>query len=341
LWQVVPPAVPAPNEFYQDFRAGQAPVFPLSLTGTHENAVTRPEVGGFRITVPRDEGLAARIGLEMNTRLKGDFEITSAYEILQVGQPLQKHGVAYSIFVQTDTPRNDQVELARSTMVNRGEIYNCARVTMNDAGKRTYRHEYPPAGDTRGRLRLSRRGREVTLSAAEGLNGEFKELTRYDLGTEDVILISATGFTGHAPNAVDLRILDFRVRGLTAAEGAALDPSVPAPKSERPRGWLMPAGIIGLLILLTALALWLFQSRRRRAALLRLPLGHPEPAGPLIELKPGAIAPPLSFVCSGCGKALKVKAELGGRKVRCNGCGVVVLAPAPVQAARPDDPPLV
>jgi hypothetical protein len=219
----------------------------------------------------------------MDTRLKGDFEITSSYEILQVGEPIQRHGVAFALLVQTDTPRRDVAELTRSRDAPHGDVYNCARISTDDQGQRTYHHERPSAGADRGRLQLTRRGREVTLSAAEGPAGEFKELTRYDLGTEDVIQVSATAFTGYAPNALDLRILDLRVRGLSAPESAAPGSSLAGPQSPRSRTWLFTAGLLGLLLFLTALVLWLVALRRRRGEdrsrrapePLRLPPGGP------------------------------------------------------------------
>ncbi|HJT78163.1 MAG TPA: protein kinase, partial [Gemmataceae bacterium] len=222
LLQVVSPAPPS-TEFYQDFRGGQAPAPPLYLAGPDAATLTRPEAGGFRVTLPRDRKGQERVGLEMPTRIKGDFEITAGYEILQVEQPVKgPHGVAFSLLVETDTPRHDVVELARATRGTEGEVYNCARITTGDDGKRKYQHAFPPASGEKGRLRLTRVGREVTLSAAEGEAGEFQELTRYDLGPEDVIAVSATGFTGYAPNLLDLRILDFRLRNTPSS--AAVGP---------------------------------------------------------------------------------------------------------------------
>jgi serine/threonine protein kinase len=111
---------------------------------------------------------------------------------------------------------------------------------------------------------------------------------------------------------------------------AAMDllPVAPPPKPPG-RGWLAAAGLLGLgLAFLVSLAFAV------RMSLRRLPAG-PAPSGA------GAPAAPLSFVCPGCGKKLKVKAELAGKKVKCPQCGKPAqvpeakAAPVPVSPARP------
>jgi hypothetical protein len=49
--------------------------------------------------------------------------------------------------------------------------------------------------------------------------------------------------------------------------------------------------------------------------------------------KPGARM--LAFTCSACQKTLGVKEELAGKKVKCPGCGAVVIALVPVAASGP------
>src|SRR5438093_1209674 len=43
---------------------------------------------------------------------------------------------------------------------------------------------------------------------------------------------------------------------------------------------------------------------------------------------PAAPVPPISLHCAGCGKHLKVRAALAGKKVKCPGCGQALLVPA-------------
>ena len=64
------------------------------------------------------------------------------------------------------------------------------------------------------------------------------------------------------------------------------------------------------LVLAAALGVWLYARHNRRP-------GQPPAAG----------AAAVSFACSACGKNLKARVELAGRKVKCSGCGQAVAVP--------------
>jgi RNA polymerase sigma factor (sigma-70 family) len=99
----------------------------------------------------------------------------------------------------------------------------------------------------------------------------------------------------------------------------AADEAAPPAGSKR---WLAAAVILGLLLTL-ALAVWLYMRHSRRAG------KTPAPA-PVMDKRsePAAAPAPVSFPCPGCGKLLKVRAELAGRKVKCPQCDRAVLIPA-------------
>ncbi len=68
------------------------------------------------------------------------------------------------------------------------------------------------------------------------------------------------------------------------------------------------------------LALWGLRRRKRRT--------EQSPAS--IQRDPAAADPARAFVsfpCSECGKGLKAKVELAGKKVKCSGCGKAVRVP--------------
>jgi DNA-directed RNA polymerase subunit RPC12/RpoP len=49
--------------------------------------------------------------------------------------------------------------------------------------------------------------------------------------------------------------------------------------------------------------------------------------GPDHQPEPEAVAPSVSFACAGCGKTVKARAELAGKKVKCPQCGQVIPVP--------------
>jgi hypothetical protein len=253
--------------------------------------------------------------VKLKTRVKGDFEITSAFEILQAEQPTQGHGVGFSLLVEFDSPRGDVADLVRASRVVEGEVFICTHSFAEETGKKVYHMKFPPAAGRSGRLRLTRIGREVVYWAAEGAAGEFAEMCRHDdIGTDDVVAISANAFPGHAPNFVDLRILDLRVHVLDEVEARAREAAPPEQRNEGSRLWLAAGGLVGAMICLATLTVWYVAARSRRAG----PAPSTAPAGR--EQTASAESAPVSFPCCVCGKGLRVRADLAGKQVRCPRC---------------------
>jgi serine/threonine protein kinase len=105
---------------------------------------------------------------------------------------------------------------------------------------------------------------------------------------------------------------------------------IATPPPEGDKRWLTAAGLLGLglaFVLSITFAVWL--------SLQRPAVTPPAPAAPTAPV-------PISFACSGCGKALKGKPELAGKKVKCPQCGKptavpeapTVVAPAAAPRAR-------
>src|SRR5208283_3009298 len=96
---------------YQDFRVNHTPLSPLQLAGADAADVTKAENEGFRITLTKKRKEMGRAGLQLKTPVKGDFEITSTFEILQVDDPTEGHGVGFNLYIEFDSPRHDVAEV--------------------------------------------------------------------------------------------------------------------------------------------------------------------------------------------------------------------------------------
>jgi len=155
-----------------------------------------------------------------------------------------------------------------------------------------------------GRLRLARRGAEVFSYTSEGPDGDFVLLDRVSVGEMDLDDVQLVTFTHSPPAYLDGRLRDLRIRT------GSLPAISEMPRRSGVRGWLMAAVVLGMtLALLFGLALFLRRRRSRANA----------QAGT-------AAADSLSFACS-CGKQLRARAELAGKKVKCPGCGEPVQVP--------------
>jgi hypothetical protein len=284
----------------------------------------RPEKEGLRITLPVESKHWDRVGVQLGSRVSGDVEITASYEILEIGVPIQGHGVGIELFVETDSPRQVELGLLRVSRTGEGEVY-LSSVSPLENGKRQYFVHSFEATARVGRLRITRIGSKATLSVAEGSSAELRPLCQEELGAEPLRRVRIASYLGHQPNMIDLLIKDLRVRSVPPTEAAAL---ATPPKPAR-RGWWVAGGVIALVLGATGLAGWLLVRRKRR--------NQPQP-----EITPEAVRPEgptasVSFPCPGCKKKLRAKTALAGKAVKCPECGAAAVVPS-IQVNAPPEP---
>ena len=100
-----------------------------AVIGASGLAVTKASDGGLQITLPAQRKSTDAVGLMLTARVKGNVEITAAYDILHADQPTTGHGVGFELYVTTDTPTNEGLGLLRVARVNEGEVYVSSRIT--------------------------------------------------------------------------------------------------------------------------------------------------------------------------------------------------------------------
>jgi len=297
----------APVNLYQDFRGKEVDSRHFDLMGPDAAQRMKSDAAGLRITLPAEQKKPAAVGLMARFPIKGNFEITTAYEIVQAHRPTAGFGAGFEVYLKTNTPTREAIAFYRIVRPSGDDVYACSRMTTNTEGRRVglgglNLGDFPAAGNS-GQLRITRIGAEAILSAAENPAGEFRELYRFDLGTEDVMQCWLAAHPGNAANPVDLRVHDFRVRVLDAD------------RAEPPAPW-SPVALLTLLAVLAGSGLiigGLWVHRWRARVVTNLPTAQQET--------------PHRFQCPGCGKNLKAKVELAGKKVKCPQCGTAVLVP--------------
>src|SRR5213076_1002866 len=106
-----------------DFRGSRPLPSGIRLAGAVDRAVTRAEPEGFRITLAGDKpNPVGRVGLEMHTTLRGDFEITAGYELLRVEEPTDGYGVGFELFAHTVHSPQQGLGVYRVARVNEGDV---------------------------------------------------------------------------------------------------------------------------------------------------------------------------------------------------------------------------
>lgn len=156
---------------------------------------------------------------------------------------------------------------------------------------------------------------------------------------------------GKAPGPNKISIGDVEVKDDIVSRPAAVPPpraaappaAVPfanqpaaaaAPQKQRPKGWLAASVLLGLVITFAfGIVLYVRQCRREDEALAAVVVEVVEEEPP----KPAEPPPSVSFACSDCGKALKARGALAGKKVKCPQCSKLLLVPG-IQAVQPGSP---
>lgn len=320
------------EEIYQDFRGKKPLVDELKMIGPDRKEVTKTEEEGLRITLPKTRKSNQPVGVRLKFELAGNFEITSACEILAADKPPAGGAVGAALNL---IARNDYKKFAKlgRFMLPDGDFYVAE---CRIAGKTQYKSMKTAART--GQYRLIREGSKLRFLVADEPENVFRPILEAEFTDEDLEIVRLGVNNNGSPAGVDARLLDLRIRPIEAVAKAGPDvkPAL-APKADpdakdapdanvaeaRPaRGWLAAALLVGLglavLVTLAGVIAGFILMRRRGAA------------SPDVVAKPEVAA---TFSCPGCGKKLKAKPEQAGKKVKCSGCGKAVVMPgAEIQA---------
>ncbi len=300
----------------------------LQLVGPDAEECVHFEPEGLRITLPTGHsGKRVGTGIETNFAIQGDFEITMSFEILNEPQP-ENTGLGTGVFLAVDlnTPTNHRVSLTRGAGREGKKFVTWFERSKEVAGKPQTELHYFPTQTNSGRLRLVRTGPLLSHYVAEESSSDFKLLQQHLFGAEEVMNVRLGGQTGGPESSLEARITDLHIRtgSLPANSGNS---------SAAQSGWVLIAESLGSgtsIALLSGLGLWLYVRHNRRTEG-RLPLDANPPA---IPERSTAEAPPVVFICTTCGKKLRAKAQLAGKKVKCPQCGAA--APIPGAAVTTD-----
>jgi hypothetical protein len=292
----------------------------LSLFGSGAAAVTGVGPQGLRITLPAGRGDKDDVGVETQKSLRGDFEVTLAYELIALPKVGSAWGTGAVLDVTLDTPSSPRVRLTR-TQKPKFATFGSTYYALDDDGKRISQAlQYPRANENvlTGRLRLVRTGADLACQVDEGGTG-FRTIATKEVGGADVVSVRAFATSGDQPFPVDLRFTNLDLRWDPGTRLASADQPAPAPRS---RGWLDAAAIVVTVVVLSVLGVLLLvrrsgASREQPRETSPKPNEQSEPAQPRVTVQ-----------CPGCQQPVKAKAALAGKKVRCPRCSATIEVPS-------------
>jgi len=241
-------------EIGQDFRG--APYNPALFrpTGPNASGAITSDSQGLRITLTQEHGMRPAVGLALRSGLKGDFEITMEFELIQVEQPTGGNGAGVSIWITMVSYSKEAATVARFARPGGEQIFLSHRASTEPDGKRVH-HGGPPltTAATSGKLRLTRTGEMLSYRVSEGSSEAFHELYEVEIGEDDIDMVRFAADNGGSPTLVDVRIKEVTIRSDDAGAPDILPP--------KPPDWLLWAGI-GLGVLVAGGGGYWFWSRR-------------------------------------------------------------------------------
>jgi hypothetical protein len=230
-----------------DLRAGATNARPYRLYGPDAPGLAHPDEQGLRITLPANRREPYReVGAELNIRLRGDFEIAVAYEILSVAEPIPESGAGVQLRAVLDGPVTAAITRLRKPPRPEpsklffgvgpfGETFGATRIDHGPDGKEKADVQNFRACASNGRLKMRRTGSVLEYWAADG-DGEYRSIRTKEIGTADVTAVRAFGFSGYKPVAVDVRLADLTIE----AESFPAVPPAPWPTGPVPRPAVEP-----------------------------------------------------------------------------------------------------
>ncbi|HEY1380014.1 MAG TPA: hypothetical protein VGF55_24640, partial [Gemmataceae bacterium] len=150
-----------------------------------------------------------------------------AYQVIDMAPPTSGYGKSCGIAVETPGPA-DLISVARGVQVGNGPGYVVTRGHRAD-GPIGYESTHYPSKAKAGRLVLRREKADMVCLAADGPQGELRELVRLPFTPATVSKVRLFADPGESHGSVDARFTEVQVRAVEIAGGAA--------RYEPPRPW--------------------------------------------------------------------------------------------------------
>jgi hypothetical protein len=208
---------------------------------------------GLRITMPEDHGSSLPAGLIPRLGVRGDFEITMAFEIIKVDTPTAGGGAGVSIYITQVSATQEAASIAWQVRKGGERVFLAHRATTPPGGKRTHDGKRVSTDVLWGRLALVRKGTSLSYLMAPGASEEFQQLYQTEWGNGDLDTVRFAADNGGSPTLVDVRVHSVNIRG---DFGSARRPQ---PSASR---WPLWLAISLVVILLAAGGFW-FRSRSK------------------------------------------------------------------------------
>jgi hypothetical protein len=215
-WAAPRPAADAkPRHVQRSFKDRQFDVNLFEWTGPMAQQFARREPEGLRITLPPQSGPGEQIGIKLRYLLRGDFDLETTIELLNLVPPIDPghiaatSGAGAGVYLRFDTPERDAVWLGKVIVRGPRLVFNFGHRAGTVPNRFDRDLRTAPAGMPPGqvRLRLQRRGSVLIAFTAEG-GEELRPFHKRDVSAADVSMLRIAGDPlGQKDVGVDFRLI--------------------------------------------------------------------------------------------------------------------------------------
>ncbi len=203
---------PLAQVFQVDFRQESFDVQSLALVGGHAEELVHAEPSGLRVQMPAGMGNPETVGIKPRFRVRGDFDISAEFEILQADKPTDGYGIGAQMSIETDSPTKEAATAEWTfTPGKDGVRFISTRIIGQPDGKRDYRVQSLAANRRAGTLRLVRTGTSLRASYRDEGETRDRSLPPVELGTEDVTTVRLAANTGISDHPVEIRLKSLTI----------------------------------------------------------------------------------------------------------------------------------
>ncbi|MFH1269358.1 MAG: DUF1583 domain-containing protein, partial [Planctomycetota bacterium] len=174
-----------------------------------------PELAGLRVTIPENTDGGYNT-YDSKIVVKGDFEITAAFTILDLPRPEQGFGAGQRISIEDS--RGERAAVQRLNREREGHVFVAYHSPIRENGTREHLVEMIETGATSGWLRLEREGTTLRYLAAEAGGDHFTTFYESEF-PDDVAKLQLIVQTGGSPTGVDVVWTSLDVRAEELAGG--------------------------------------------------------------------------------------------------------------------------
>lgn len=245
---MLPPPARSAEQFTQRFGSGSINPRLLKLIGPP--TAFKQIQSGLMVTLPA-EGTQA--GAETMFSVGGDFEITAAYELIDLPQPEVGYGPGV-ILRLSKVDSDDFAALGRRRQRDGSDVFN-ANNSKSVRGQRKHDQKFYEAERTGGELRIVRHGPTLTFLVKDGDAEGFRELRQVPFGTAPLKSVKFLADTGGSQKKMTARLTSLSIRAEALPYGIPTSPARFAWTT-----WRI-LGAAGVLVLIGS-CVWFWRSKR-------------------------------------------------------------------------------